>query len=117
MYHPRPVPTLTSWCPPTMPRQGTYLFVAEKPSISKSVAGILSGGTYTTRNTANKYIKNYDFDYLNMNAHITMTAVSGHLMSHDFGEAHRRWQGCDPFELFDAPIVTQVSKVSFWELD
>lgn len=94
-----------------MQRQGAILCVAEKPSIAKSVAAILSDGNYTTRNTTNKYIKNYDFDYLHMNAHVTMTAVSGHLMTHDFGEAHRKWQSCDPFELFDAPIVTQVSKV------
>lgn len=37
-----------------------------------------------------------------------MTSVSGHLTSHDFYEQHRNWQSCDPFQLFDAPVETQI---------
>lgn len=41
----------------------------------------------------------------------TMTAVSGHLTEKDFGAALRSWHSCDPFQLFDAPIETRISKV------
>lgn len=34
--------------------------------------------------------------------------MSGHLTSCDFGEAYRKWNSCDAFELFDAPIETTV---------
>ena len=38
-----------------------------------------------------------------------MTCVSGHLLSLDFGENHRKWNSCDPFALFDAPVVSTVA--------
>ena len=38
-----------------------------------------------------------------------MTCVAGHVLQHDFSETHRKWQSCDPFELFDAPIEVQVT--------
>ncbi|KAF8610285.1 prokaryotic type I DNA topoisomerase [Ceratobasidium sp. AG-I] len=86
------------------------LCVAEKPSIAKSVAQILSGGRYETRNTQSPYHKNYDFRYMQTGDDFTMTAVSGHLTEKDFGAALRSWHSCDPFQLFDAPIETRVSK-------
>jgi len=30
-------------------------------------------------------------------------------LRHDFPDTHRKWQSCDPFELFDAPIEVQVA--------
>ncbi|CAE7101189.1 unnamed protein product [Rhizoctonia solani] len=86
------------------------LCVAEKPSIAKSVSQILSGGQFTTRNTQSPYHKNYDFYYAKTGDNYTMTAVSGHLTEKDFGPALRSWHACDPFQLFDAPIETRVSK-------
>ncbi|KAG9125830.1 DNA topoisomerase, partial [Ceratobasidium sp. 392] len=86
------------------------LCVAEKPSIAKSVAQILSGGRYESRNTQSPYHKNYDFRYAQTGDDYTMTAVSGHLTEKDFGAALRSWHSCDPFQLFDAPIETRVSK-------
>ncbi|CAE6516714.1 unnamed protein product [Rhizoctonia solani] len=86
------------------------LCVAEKPSIAKSVTQILSGGQFTTRNTQSPYHKNYDFYYAKTGDNYTMTAVSGHLTEKDFGAALRSWHSCDPFQLFDAPIETRVSK-------
>lgn len=105
------------------------LCVAEKPSISKSISQILSGGQFTSvcpafsycsvvsdaffqRPSANKYIRNYDFDYPQTNAQFTVTCVSGHLTSHDFPETHRKWLSCDPISLFDAPVETFTSKES-----
>ncbi|OCF45893.1 DNA topoisomerase III [Kwoniella heveanensis CBS 569] len=91
------------------------LCVAEKPSIAKNITEILSGGRWQTRASRNKYIKNYDFDYRlpaplgdGRGANFTVTAVLGHLTSSDFDNDHRGWQSCDPFVLFDAPILTYV---------
>jgi len=33
------------------------------------------------------------------------------MLEHDFIESHRKWNSCDPFELFDAPIETRVKQV------
>ncbi|KAF8893540.1 prokaryotic type I DNA topoisomerase, partial [Infundibulicybe gibba] len=86
------------------------LCVAEKPSISKSIAQILSGGQFTTHGTASNFIKNYEFDYPYTRSFYTVTCVAGHLTSQDFTEAHRKWNSCDAFALFDAPVETQIPK-------
>ncbi|TFK44130.1 prokaryotic type I DNA topoisomerase [Crucibulum laeve] len=86
------------------------LCVAEKPSIAKSISQILSGGQFTTSNTNSPYIKNYEFDYPQTNSTFTVTCVSGHLTSQDFYETHRKWNSCDAFELFDAPVETFIAK-------
>lgn len=69
----------------------------------------------TQRPTQNKYVKNYDFSYRLpgppvRDCNFTVTAVLGHLTSHDFGPEHRKWASVDPFALFDAPIITSVSE-------
>lgn len=84
------------------------LCVAEKPSIARSISQILSGGRITTRQTQCKFIKNFDFDYPQMNSAFTMTAVAGHLLEHNFSDAYNRWYSCDPISLFDAPLHVAV---------
>ncbi|KAI0779452.1 DNA topoisomerase [Fomes fomentarius] len=84
------------------------LCVAEKPSISKSITQILSGGQFTTRNSRNKYIKNYDFAYPQSNAFFTVTSVTGHIMDYDFEAQYSKWTSCDPFALFDAHVECKV---------
>lgn len=64
------------------------------------------------RNSPNKYIKNFDFDYPQTNSQFTVTSVTGHLLDHDFESAYSNWQSCDPFILFDAPILAKVKKGS-----
>lgn len=103
------------------------LCVAEKPSISKSITQILSGGQFITvsgrdrnwissltklpqHNTQSNFIKNYEFDYPQTNSQFTVTCVAGHLTEHDFTQTHRLWHSCDPFELFDAPVESFVAK-------
>ncbi|KAG9045134.1 DNA topoisomerase [Tulasnella sp. UAMH 9824] len=86
------------------------LCVAEKPSIAKSITQILSGGQYTTSNSANRYIKNYEFDYPQLNAHFTVTSVVGHLFEYDFGPQYKNWSSCDPFVLFDVPVEHKVAE-------
>ena len=36
-----------------------------------------------------------------------MTSVSGHMLGFDFAGTYRKWRGCPPISLFDAPIVKQ----------
>ncbi|KAF3918784.1 Helicase [Arthrobotrys entomopaga] len=89
------------------------LCVAEKSSVAKAVAGHLSGGRFTTRNTNNKYIKNYDFDYKFSqwnHCQVTMTAVQGHTEEIDFIDRYRKWSDCDPADLFDAQITKNIDK-------
>ncbi|ORY31011.1 DNA topoisomerase [Naematelia encephala] len=93
------------------------LCVAEKPSIAKSITQILSGGRWDSRESGHKYIRNYDFPYRlppplggNGDADFTVTAVLGHLTSQDFNDDYRKWHSCDPFALFEAPLVTFINK-------
>lgn len=62
------------------------LCVAEKPSIAKEIARILSHGSYDSRNGRHKYCKNFDFAYRlppplgdNGDCAFTVTSVLGHL--------------------------------------
>jgi DNA topoisomerase-3 len=57
-------------------------------------------------------VKNYTFTYQFAppwgNCHVTFTSVSGHIINHDFPNQFRKWEGCDPGALFDAPIERSV---------
>ncbi|EHK41268.1 hypothetical protein TRIATDRAFT_249816 [Trichoderma atroviride IMI 206040] len=90
------------------------LCVAEKPSISKAVAGHLSGGSFATHNTRNKYIKNYsfDFDFGQQwgSSSVTMTCVTGHLTNVEFTNEYKNWSHPPPESLFTAPIVKNDKK-------
>ncbi|CAG8584827.1 7501_t:CDS:10, partial [Ambispora gerdemannii] len=93
-----------------------YLCVAEKPSVSKSLAQILAQGlahtSPRTEQSANKYIKNYTFSFQDNTGflnEVTITAVLGHLTEIDFVEGYN-WQECNPISLFDAPIQNTISQ-------
>jgi hypothetical protein len=62
------------------------------------------------------YVKNYDFSYRLPPSpafhDFTVTSVVGHLISTDFLQEYKKWQNCDPFTLFDAPIAQYVETVS-----
>lgn len=95
-------------------RQRIYeiLCVAEKNSIAKAVAGILSGGTFETHNTRNKFVKNYKFDFTFPkygSCHVVMTSVAGHLMELEFPPQYRKWSDVDQLDLFDASCADQVT--------
>lgn len=68
------------------------------------------------RNSPVGFIKNWDFSYRLPGRQgfvdFTVTAVAGHLTSSDFGPEHRKWNSCDPFALFEAPILHSISDVS-----
>ncbi|XP_011696308.1 PREDICTED: DNA topoisomerase 3-alpha-like isoform X2 [Wasmannia auropunctata] len=38
---------------------------------------------------------------------MVMTSVSGHLLGYEFTGAYRKWHGCNPLSLFDAPVSKQ----------
>ncbi|CAH7669233.1 DNA topoisomerase [Phakopsora pachyrhizi] len=89
------------------------LCVAEKPSIARSVTQILSGNQFTTRISPNKFVKNFDFEYRfptsQQMVQITVTAVLGHLTQIDFHPNYKGWKTCDPFALFDAPVIQSIN--------
>lgn len=76
------------------------------------------------REGRDKFCRNYDFQYKMPGrpgfVDFTVTAVRGHLTGSDFPDAYRKWADCDPADLFEAPVVTAVSKVSgcmLWECE
>ncbi|KAK1129739.1 hypothetical protein K0M31_019453 [Melipona bicolor] len=83
------------------------LNVAEKNDAAKNIAGYLSRGTCNRREGLSKYNKIYEFTskLWNQNCEMIMTSVSGHLLNHDFTGVYRKWHGCHPLTLFDAPVV------------
>ncbi|XP_078442780.1 topoisomerase 3alpha [Wolffia australiana] len=85
------------------------LNVAEKPSVAKSVAEILSrrgGGSFRSREGRSRYNRVFEFDYTirGQACHMLMTSVTGHLMELDFDDRFRRWHSCDPADLYGAPV-------------
>ncbi|XP_004289288.1 PREDICTED: DNA topoisomerase 3-alpha isoform X2 [Fragaria vesca subsp. vesca] len=83
------------------------LNVAEKPSVAKSVANILSRGQgLRMREGRSRYNKIYEFNYSINGCHCQMlfTSVTGHLMELEFEDRFRKWHSCDPALLFQAPV-------------
>ncbi|KAK8951975.1 hypothetical protein KSP39_PZI003183 [Platanthera zijinensis] len=85
------------------------LNVAEKPSVAKSVAEILSrggGGGLHSREGRSRYNRVFEFEYSisGQPCHMLMTSVTGHLMEVDFDDRFRKWNSCDPADLYHAPI-------------
>lgn len=87
------------------------LCVAEKPSIAKEVARILSGGRNTVRKGPSKYNLNFDFDFdfaQYGRCQVTMTLVLGHLMGIEYPANGYKWGQCSAGKLLDAPLVDYV---------
>lgn len=84
-----------------------YLNVAEKNDAAKSIAALLSNGTARRTEGLSPYNKLYSFqiNFKGTQTDMVMTSVSGHLLTHDFIDAYKQWQSCDPISLFDAPVV------------
>ncbi|PVH94649.1 prokaryotic type I DNA topoisomerase [Periconia macrospinosa] len=85
------------------------LCVAEKPSIAKAVANHLGGQARAENVRGIQWVKNYKFDYEFQRwgrSTVTFTSVAGHIQNMDFQSRYRKWNECQPGELFEAP--TQV---------
>uniref|UniRef100_M4C198 DNA topoisomerase n=1 Tax=Hyaloperonospora arabidopsidis (strain Emoy2) TaxID=559515 RepID=M4C198_HYAAE len=86
------------------------LNVAEKPSVAKEIAAILSSGRSQRRAGFSKYNALFDFPYQIRGQQVQMvvTSVTGHMMELDFDPSVRSWYSCDPVELFSAPVTKRI---------
>ncbi|XP_057972478.1 DNA topoisomerase 3-alpha [Malania oleifera] len=85
----------------------TVLNVAEKPSVAKAVAGILSRNQgLRVRDGRSRYNKVFEFNYSirGQPCHMMFTSVTGHLMELEFDDRFRKWHSCDPADLYHAPV-------------
>ncbi|KAL5075165.1 hypothetical protein RYX36_014149 [Vicia faba] len=88
-------------------RSVTVLNVAEKPSVAKAVAKILSGNPIIRgRDGRSRYNQIFEFDYTirDQPCRMHFTSVIGHLMELEFDARYRKWHSCDPLDLFQAPV-------------
>ena len=88
----------------------TALSVAEKPSVAKELAAILSNGTASGRPGVSSCNRVFEFGCTldGGPCQMRVTSVLGHLMEMDFDEQYRKWHSCDPSALFDAPLGMSV---------
>ena len=90
------------------------LSVAEKPSVAKELARIISNGQYNTDNgfsVYNKIFRIHQCEFRNgQRASMAVTSVTGHMMEMDFTAPYKGWQSCPPVDLFNAPIERRVSE-------
>ncbi|TXG74852.1 hypothetical protein ES288_1Z004400v1 [Gossypium darwinii] len=83
------------------------LNVAEKPSVAKSVSGILSRNQgLRVRDGRSRYNRLFEFNYSirGQPCHMLFTSVTGHLMELEFEDRFRKWHSCDPLDLYHAPV-------------
>jgi DNA topoisomerase-3 len=91
------------------------LNVAEKPSVAKSVASILSRNQgLRTRDGRSRYNRIFEFNYSinGQPCHMLVTSVTGHLMELEFEDRFRKWHSCDPADLYHLPVRKFVPEVS-----
>lgn len=94
------------------------LNVAEKPSVAKAVSEILSrggggGGGLRSRVGRSRYNRVFEFEHSIGGRPCLMlfTSVTGHLMELDFDDRFRKWNSCDPTDLYHAPVRKFVPQV------
>ena len=82
------------------------LHVAEKNSVAKPLARILSQGRCTVSSGQEKYCPLYTFkgDFRGTQRTQIVTSVRGHLLSQDFEDTYRHWNESTTVKLFDATI-------------
>lgn len=88
------------------------LCVAEKPAIARAISGALGGGAIQTRNSPNKFVRNFDFTFLFPqwgSCDVTVTSVLGHVTDIEFVSPYNDWK-TPALELYGAPIKTILTK-------
>ncbi|OVA03617.1 DNA topoisomerase [Macleaya cordata] len=83
------------------------LNVAEKPSVAKAVSGILSRNQgLRVREGRSRYNKIFEFEYTirGQPCNMAVTSVTGHLMELEFEDRYRKWNSCDPVDLYQAVV-------------
>ena len=92
------------------------LGVAEKPSVAKELAKILTGGeNYQSRQGHSNYNKIFDVPscmFKDSQCTMNMTSVTGHMMGIEFPDQVSNWSTTNPLDLFDVPLVKRVKKES-----
>ncbi|KAJ1407144.1 putative DNA topoisomerase III alpha [Ochromonadaceae sp. CCMP2298] len=91
------------------------LSVAEKPSVAKELASIISRQPADSikRPGFSPYNPIFEINHClfkNQPAKMTMTSVTGHLMEIEFNGAYKGWTSCQPLDLFTAPLEKSVKK-------
>jgi DNA topoisomerase-3 len=88
----------------------TLLCVAEKPSVARTAASILSSGRASQENTRDQYVKNIVFrgTFLGQDMDIVFTSVLGHLYEMEFAPQYESWTAVEPGSLFSAQIVHKI---------
>ena len=83
------------------------LCVAEKNDAAREISRLLSNNSSHRKEGLSKFNKIYEFScqMLNNNARVSMTSVSGHLLTQDFSANFKGWEKCHPVSLFSAPIL------------
>lgn len=95
----------------------SVLSVAEKPSVAKELAAIISKQQVDSlkRQGISPYNPVFDINsclFQNHPAKMIITSVTGHMMELEFEAAYKGWNSCQPAELFDAPLNKTVKKES-----
>lgn len=94
-------------------RNSVILSVAEKPSVAKQLANIISNNQYyNTRNGHSVYNKIFEIPSCSFmgqpNYSMKMTSVRGHILDIEFDPKYKLWHECQPIELFTAPIQRNI---------
>lgn len=91
------------------------LNVAEKPSVARQLAAILSKNDFEALNGCNKFCKNFIFktNIKGIDSDMIMTSVLGHLMEYNFPPELQSWHNIDPFTLLKAIISSKIGKVTY----
>lgn len=91
------------------------LSVAEKPSVAKELAAIISKRKPESirRNGYSHYNPIFEIEscpFRNTNVSMVITSVAGHLMELEFDSNYKSWNSCSPLDLFQAPVKKSVKK-------
>lgn len=83
----------------------TVLMVAEKPSLAKTISGILSNNTAKCIKTGDKNPPQFHFEgtFKGSSAKFIMTSTYGHIKEISFKGKYIDWNVND-FKLFDCPL-------------
>ena len=96
------------------------LMLAEKPSIAKTIAKILSNKkSFTDLSEKNEWcLYFFNGKFKGKNAHFFVSSVAGHLYKTEFLRKHQDRNAIEPGELFDVPTVkTESNDNSFLIID
>lgn len=93
------------------------LSVAEKPSVARELAAIISRQQADSikRQGVSPYNPVFEVNqcsFQNAQAKMVITSVTGHMMELEFESAYKGWNSCQPAELFTAPLSKTVKKES-----